>query len=94
MRRWLVVLLIAVVLLLVGSMACDAFLVHHHLNGIAVEEHFQSFFAAAFLIGLLTLRYWHKAVGNSFSYNSPYSAHAAIRFFCGWHNSSYLEVSS
>ena len=92
MHRWFVFLLVAGALLLVGCVAGDALFLHHHLSGFTLDEHYQSFLAAAFSSCLIAL----ICVYGAFGFNAPNNVtsnncHSATRYFCGWHSSAYLE---
>jgi hypothetical protein len=92
MHRWFVLLLVAAALLLVGCMAGDALFLHNHLNGFTVDEHYQSFLAAAFSSCLIALICVYGAIGfGVLNKVTSISCHSATQYFCGWHSSAYLE---
>jgi hypothetical protein len=92
MHRWFLFLLVAGPLLLVGCMAGDALFSHHHLNGLTVDEHNQSFLAAAFSSCIIALICVYGALGFNVQNNlTSNNCHSATRYFCGWHSSAYLE---
>ena len=93
MKRWLVPLLILVIVLLVGSVAGDILLLHHHLAGIALDEHYRSSLSSAFLSCLVLISSWYVApiLFGALRPDIPGALDSITRHFCGWHSSSYLR---
>jgi hypothetical protein len=93
MQRWLLFFfLVAGALLLIGGIAGDALLVHHHLSGPALDEHCRSFLAVDFTNCLFALFCLYCGVCLNLPNNlKSTSCHSAIRHFCGWHSSAYLK---
>ena len=92
MKRWLVPLLILVTLLLVGSVVGDILLLHHHLTGIALDEHYRSSLSSAFLSCLVFVSFWYVApvLFGALRPDIPGAFDTITRHFCGWHSSAYL----
>lgn len=89
MNKWLLVIS---VLLLVASLAGDVFFVHHHLSSFSVEsEHVPPQHSVSYLNNLVGgLSTSGLPLGYP-SYWSSGGADGVLGYFCGWHNSAYLE---
>jgi hypothetical protein len=83
-------LLLAVALLLLVSIAGDVLFVHHHLDSASIETHHLTQYALTF--GLVSTLYL-CAQSGLFRRNSRINliSDNSSRHFCGWHNSAYLE---
>ena len=92
MKRRLVFLLIISSLLLVGSVAGDILLLHHHLTGLALDDHYRSSLSTAFLSSLVLVLSWYVApvLFGALRPDIPGAFDTITRHFCGWHSSAYL----
>ncbi len=92
MYRWLVLLLLIIdIVVLIGS-AGDAFLVHHHINGLSVDEHYPALAATAIIYSFILLyREYKNALFLLSNRDHSLLCQAIARCFCGWHSSAYLE---
>ena len=93
MQRWMVIFLLIIgVLMLVGSAAGDAFLVHHHSSGLSIDEHYPTL-AVGIICGFILV----NQVYNTDLFRLPNRGwslvcRAIARCFCGWNSSAYVEL--
>ena len=86
-------ILLVVAVLLIGSLLGDVFFVHHHLDGSgALADHGPAELLAAVTLSCLFLVY-ERVFSAPRSRLSGHSGDNSARYFCGWHNSAYLEAA-
>ena len=83
-------ILLIVTILLVGSLLGDIFFVHHHLDGSGAQaDHAPLYFLTAVTLScLFVVNEGIMAFGSRLS---GHTGDKSVRYFCGWHNSAYLE---
>ena len=89
MIKWV---LLAVALLFLGSLADDLLFVHQETNNASLETEHSIPFVLAF--GLFSAIYFGTRIQLFFgNLNSGRTGDNSACYFCGWHNSAYLEAS-
>ena len=92
MRRWLLFLFIAGILLLVVSAAGDVLFVHHHLDSFTAGEHYASFLLASLddsSAGISRCCYVSASAGCLACQSFVPDSRGMARYFCGWNSSAY-----